>query len=52
VKKRGVDIDPVALRQRLALRGDVPATIVLTRFAGRAGALLVRPLDPSGPTGG
>jgi len=51
VKKRGVDIDPVALRQRLALRGDVPATIVLTRFAGRAGALLVRPLDPSGSTG-
>ncbi|MEJ7757710.1 MAG: class I SAM-dependent methyltransferase [Nocardioidaceae bacterium] len=45
VKKRGVDVEPEALRKRLGLHGDVPATIVLTRFAGRAGALLVQPLD-------
>jgi hypothetical protein len=44
-----VDIETASLRRRLALRGDVPATIVLTRFAGRAGALLVQPLDRSDP---
>jgi len=41
IKKRGVDVSPEALRGRLALRGSRPATIVLTRAAGAATALLV-----------
>ncbi|HEU0182558.1 MAG TPA: SAM-dependent methyltransferase, partial [Agromyces mariniharenae] len=41
IKKRGVDVDPAALRTRLKLRGDESATIVLTREAGRHVALLV-----------
>jgi SAM-dependent methyltransferase len=40
IKKRGVDVDPAALRRRLALNGDRPATLVLTRVAGRHTALL------------
>ena len=41
IKKRGVDVDPAALRTRLKLRGDERATIVLTREEGRHVALLV-----------
>lgn len=41
IKKRGVDVDPAALRRRLALRGSESATLVLTRMAGRRAALLV-----------
>lgn len=41
VKKRGVDVVPEQLRRRLALRGDTPATIVLTRMAGAGVVLLV-----------
>ncbi|HEX3224410.1 MAG TPA: class I SAM-dependent methyltransferase [Nocardioides sp.] len=44
IKKRGVDISPEQLRQRLALRGDQTATVVLTRVAGEGTALLVEPL--------
>lgn len=44
IKKRGVDVVPDQLRKRLGLRGDVPATIVLTRVAGKGTALLVRDL--------
>jgi hypothetical protein len=44
IKKRGVDIAPEQLRRRLALTGDEPATIVLTRVAGEGTALLVEPL--------
>lgn len=44
IKKRGVDVVPEQLRKRLALRGDVEATLVMTRVAGRGTALLVRPL--------
>ncbi|TYL45235.1 class I SAM-dependent methyltransferase [Nocardioides sp. BGMRC 2183] len=44
IKKRGVDVVPDQLRQRLALRGDTPATLVLTRVAGAGTALLVEPL--------
>jgi SAM-dependent methyltransferase len=44
IKKRGVAIAPEQLRQRLALRGDHEATIVLTRVAGGGGScFLVRP---------
>lgn len=41
IKKRGVDVDPAALRTRLKLRGDERATIVLTREEGRHVVLLV-----------
>ena len=41
IKKRGVDVDPAALRTRLKLRGDASATIVLTREEGRHVTLLV-----------
>ncbi|MBO0845452.1 MAG: SAM-dependent methyltransferase, partial [Nocardioides sp.] len=44
IKKRGVDIAPEQLRKRLALRGDTPATIVLTRVSGQGTALLVEPI--------
>ncbi|MBS42840.1 MAG: SAM-dependent methyltransferase [Nocardioides sp.] len=43
IKKRGVDVVPEQLRQRLALRGDAEATLVLTRVAGKGTALLVEP---------
>lgn len=44
IKKRGVDVDPAALRRRLALNGDRPATLILTRVAGRHTALLAERL--------
>jgi hypothetical protein len=44
IKKRGVGISPEQLRQRLALRGDEVATLVLTRVTGEGTALLVEPL--------
>ena len=44
IKKRGVDIAPEQLRQRLGLRGDETATVILTRVAGEGTALLVEPL--------
>ncbi len=44
IKKRGVDVDPAALRTRLKLRGDASATVVLTREQGRHVALLVERL--------
>jgi len=43
IKKRGVDVVPEQLRKRLALTGDTPATIVLTRIAGAGTTLLVSP---------
>ncbi len=45
IKKRGVDIDPAALRPRLKLRGDVSAVLVLTRVAGARVALLAERCD-------
>lgn len=44
IKKRGVDVAPEQLRKRLALTGDQPATIVLTRVAGDGAAFLVEPI--------
>ena len=38
-----VEVVPEQLRQRLALRGDNTATLVLTRVAGEGTALLVEP---------
>lgn len=43
IKKRGVDVDPAALRKRLHLAGDDEATLVLTRIGGHGAALLVKP---------
>jgi len=40
IKKRGVDLDPAALRKRLAPKGDASATLILTRAGGRRVALL------------
>jgi hypothetical protein len=44
IKKRGVDVDPAALRTRLKLKGDTAGTLVLTREEGRHVALLVERL--------
>ncbi len=43
IKKRGVSIDPAALRKRLDLSGSEEATLVLTRVADRGAAYLVAP---------
>ncbi|MEO7348963.1 MAG: class I SAM-dependent methyltransferase [Terrimesophilobacter sp.] len=40
IKKRGVDVDPAALRKTLAPKGKNHATIILTRVQGRRSALL------------
>ncbi|MBW9119502.1 SAM-dependent methyltransferase [Microbacterium trichothecenolyticum] len=40
IKKRGVDIDPAALRTRLKLRGSASATLLLTRIGTRRTAIL------------
>lgn len=44
IKKRGTAITPEQLRPQLKLRGDVHATVILTRLAGRHHALIVEPL--------
>jgi SAM-dependent methyltransferase len=41
IKKRGVDVDPAALRVRLRPKGPESATIILTRVGGRRATLLV-----------
>ncbi|WP_309067202.1 class I SAM-dependent methyltransferase [Microbacterium sp.] len=40
IKKRGVDVDPAALRRRLALKGPESATLLLTRANGKRLAVL------------
>ncbi len=40
IKKRGVDVDPAALRTKLGLKGDDAATLLLTRIGSRRLALL------------
>jgi hypothetical protein len=45
VKKRGVDIDPAAFRQKLGLKGSQSATLVLTRVAGDRVALLTERVE-------
>jgi hypothetical protein len=39
IKKRGVDIDPAALRPTLTLRGSEQATLILTRLGDKRVAL-------------
>jgi hypothetical protein len=41
IKKRGVAIEPEALRRQLKLRGDNAATVVLTRIGRREAAIVV-----------
>lgn len=43
IKKRGVQVVPEQLRQRLQLSGDHEATVILTRVAGEGTALLAQP---------
>jgi hypothetical protein len=40
IKKRGVDIDPAALRTALKLRGDDSATLLITRIGAKRLAIL------------
>jgi len=40
IKKRGVDVDPAALRRKLQLKGKAAATLFVTRVAGKHTALL------------
>ncbi len=40
IKKRGVDIDPAALRTALKLRGEGSATLILTRIGSKRRAVL------------
>ena len=42
IKKRGVGHDPQQLRERLGLRGEEEATLILTRRQGQTIALLCR----------
>jgi SAM-dependent methyltransferase len=49
IKKRGMDVDPAQLRNRLNLRGDEAATIILTRSATDRVAVLVERLRTSAP---
>ena len=43
IKKRGVPLDPEAVRTQLRLTGSGEATVVLTRVAGQTYALVVDP---------
>lgn len=40
IKKRGIDVDPAALRKALAPKGKGAATVILTRVDGRRSAIL------------
>lgn len=40
IKKRGMDVDPAALRKKLTLRGDASATLILTRIGDQRRAIL------------
>ena len=45
IKKRGVDIDPATLRQKLSLRGSHSAVLLLTRISGERTALIAERCD-------
>lgn len=44
IKKRGMDVDPAALRPRLKLKGDAGATVILTRVGGDRVAVIAERL--------
>ena len=50
IKKRGMDIDPAALRLRLKLKGTASATVILTRVGGSRLAIIADRLDRPAPT--
>jgi len=47
IKKRGVDVDPAALRQSLRLKGEESATLIMTRIAGSRVAILADRVPPA-----
>lgn len=47
IKKRGVDVDPAALRQSLKLKGEESATLIMTRIAGSRVAILADRVPPA-----
>lgn len=47
IKKRGVDVDPAALRQSLTLRGEESATLIMTKVAGARVAILADRVPPA-----
>ncbi|HYP45938.1 MAG TPA: class I SAM-dependent methyltransferase [Propionibacteriaceae bacterium] len=47
IKKRGIDVDPARFRARLQLRGPNSCTLILSRTAHGAIALIARRLPPS-----
>lgn len=47
IKKRGIDVDPAALRRELRPKGRASATVVLARTVDGTKALFVRRLQPS-----
>jgi hypothetical protein len=48
IKKRGVDVDPAALRRQLRPAGDNDATFVITRVANRAAVLVATAVGVAG----
>ncbi len=48
IKKRGSAVDVDDITRRLRLKGDVEATLVLTRVMGRPVAMIVEPVRPPG----
>lgn len=46
IKKRGIDVDPAALRKQLALGGSRTATLILTRLGEKRVGLVATRLDP------
>jgi hypothetical protein len=47
IKVRGVDQNPAELRRHLRVRGDVEATLLVTRIANRVTAILARRISPT-----
>ncbi|NYI40670.1 class I SAM-dependent methyltransferase [Demequina lutea] len=45
IKKRGMDIDPAALRPRLKLKGDTSATVILIRVDGARLAIIAERVE-------
>lgn len=50
IKKRGVDVDPQALRRALRLRGPGHAVLILTRVGSRHVAILADRVEATGDT--
>jgi hypothetical protein len=42
IKKRGIDVDPAALRTSLPLKGSGEGTLILTRVQGKKTAILAQ----------